>query len=431
MAAALWISLLVTQLTPEVALVEPTAALRNGALLTDEGVQGRVQRALEAALRARVGDLVVIAPRRAEALPPPPATLSAPIVALKERAEAAAREAEYGEAVRLYGELVDAIEQSLGEIGSITPLLEARLELARLFQGTGEPRLMSDELLRVARAAPTLELDLRRFPPPLVEGLAAAQARLDEEAQAAINLAISPAGTQVFVDGVSRCEAPCELALPAGPHLLWLTRPGHQPVMRALQLAAGSRVIVEAALDPTPLHAVSSALVEEMQGNARTESGRLLAQGVLRENGARAVLLAGVLPLDGGYVISVRRFGENEGLVYGLLDTELTELESLCTSLVEASLSGASGPLERASLPGVTGSPPSAFDPDQSLFGFEGREEQRNAEAEGPPWMWVSIGGAALVATLGASAVGAWALLAPAEQRQAPDTVRIDIEVAP
>ncbi|MFZ9887906.1 MAG: PEGA domain-containing protein [Myxococcota bacterium] len=430
MFGILWLFPLLMSAPPDAVLLAPPAALSSGGLVTDEAVQGKVLQGLETALRARTVSLTLVDAQEATAPPPPAPAIAPTIVALRERAESAARNAEYGEAVRHYGDLVDALEGDLLQVGSIAPLVEARLELARLFQGTGEPRLMSDELLRVARLAPTLELDLRRYPPPLVEGLAAAQAQLTSEPHAEVSFGVSPQGTRVYVDGVGRCEAPCVQSVAAGPHVVWLAAPGHQPAIRVLRLVGGSHVVVEATLERDPLHAVSAALLEEIQGAARTESGRLLAQGLLRETGAQVALLVGILPLEGGYVVALRRFGEGEGLAYGFVETDLATLDSVCAALAEAAVTAKEGEVQGTGATAAIRRPSSPFAPDEELFGFA--PARITPEEDGAArWVWLTLGGAALVATVGASVAGAFALLSPAEQQQAPDTVRIAVEVAP
>jgi hypothetical protein len=60
-----------------------------------------------------------------------------------------------------------------------------------------------------------------------------------------------PTGGDIYVDGNFMGNTPSLIELPAGSHTVRVEAKGHTPWSRAVSLTAGSKITVQAVLDPT------------------------------------------------------------------------------------------------------------------------------------------------------------------------------------
>lgn len=232
-----------------------------------------------------------IAAGAGEPAPSPEPPLPADLAALQKTAETAFDDADFPAATAAGRKLVAALEGRLVEVGGVTALLEARLSLANAYLASDEPILARAELDVVARMRPALSVDLRRWPPNLVEAVDAAKARAAAEPAAELSLKVEPAGAVVFVDGLRVGTSPGNVQLRRGTHLVWTGAPAHKADVRVISLEAGSRTVHDVALVAEPLDASLRALRAELFVGGRKNSALAAAQALRKELGASGVLV--------------------------------------------------------------------------------------------------------------------------------------------
>jgi len=387
-------------------------------------------------------------------LAPAPKPLPSDLIALKERASAALRDVDYQAAIRLHRQLVEALEQRLVEAGDVGLLVEAHLGLAQLYLSRRETMLVRASLERVARLRPGLSLDLRRHPPKLVERFEEVKARVAAEPKAQLSLTPKPAGAVVFVDGISMGKAPAELPVAQGQHLIWIGAPGHQPVLRAVEVDPGSRVVVDPTLSEREEHVLRGRLRRALESGAGRGEAISLAHALRAQLGAEAVVVTALAPIDGGLALIAALADEPSTTVVGRLDPALQGLGPLLDNALRhlraerargegglEQMQGSGAPSELAGL---------RLDFDAHLLGVKPVVVASTASGDRSPvvtttppppdeeggllssaWFWIGTG-AVVVAVAGGVAGGLAYLLQPeAEVIEEPDRTTLDVEVVP
>jgi hypothetical protein len=389
-----------------VAIAAPDGARPDGAALKRTGD------ALERALRAR--GLVTITDDGA-----PRYTSPERVIELRTRAEAAVEAADYGGAIRVYGELVDELVKELARVDPQV-LISAHLERARLYAGAGEAELQQRSFDAAARLKPTLELDPRKFPPQAIEAFQRARDRVAAEAKATVELRLQPTGARVLVDGVGAAAG--ALTLAAGPHQVWVTAPGYLPAGRTITVTAGERATLEVTLDPHPARTARLALEDAVGAGATVGAARQQSEVLRREASVEAVVVSGLAVVGGELLWTARTFGGGGETGALRVPGDLSGLDD-AAGRIAAALAGASP------LPAVSGKDAHA-DFERSAAGIHfGARKTRVVDAPGPEdepsaWPWIAVG-AVVVA---AAAAGGVALLVPGEPL--PDVVNVSVEVA-
>ena len=244
--------------------------------------------------------------------------------------------------------------------------------------------------------APARQVTDAEFKPRVVEHYA--QARLGGEPAHRRQLISEPAGASIEVDGVLLGQAPLDVDIEQGDHLIVMRAPGHRPRGSAVHIAEGTEPVIAVDLEPDPhRQAVARARTELAIGAGENTATRaaaavlfyseadelLLVASVLRR-GAPALLgqaCAGV-PILCGRVVEIG-YPDARGLA-GAARTVLEQARSSSrrfpvTLLADARLIRDGGPSQQPVVATGAG--------DRPLW--------RN------PWLWVGAGSVALAITAG------------------------------
>ncbi len=377
---------------------------------------------------------------------PTPTTRPLPpdLVALQTRAQAALDDLDTKQAVTLLRQLVTTLEGRVVELGEVGPLVDARLALGGAYLAAGEPLLARAVLDAAARLRPALDLDLRRYSPIVVEAFDASKGRVAREPPATVELAVSPDGADVVIDGVPQGASPGAVRLPQGEHLVWIGAPGHVAVSRVLVVEPGSRIRVTDPLVEEPCFTAARALAAARDAGRDEELRR--ARALATCLGHAAVVVSAIVPLPGAT-------GSGPGgaaLLAARVDADSARAgmvslpPNAATGASAAALAAFGGAL--ATGPGDVLEPVRVADapdgqallrPDWTthLTGVGARPvvQAPAGPVEEPgllasPWLWIGAGGVAAALAGGVVAV---VLLQPAEVTTGPPHTRVLVEVVP
>lgn len=438
----------------DVLLLPPLALVDAAGHAADATALGQLNRHLEQArIAAGIGALAWEEP--ADSMRPTAPVLPDDLAALQKKADAALRQVEYRNAVKLQRELVDALEKRLEQVGDVETLINAHLALANLYLGVNERMLARNSLDRVARLRPALEVDLRRYPPALAEALSEAKQRMQSEPRCEIQLETTPAGASVYVDGIPQGQTPTTAQVGQGLHAIWIGVAGYAPVRRALQLAPGGRTRVEEKLVESSDHALLRQLRQELETSGRRAEAISIAGALTGEKKVRGLILSALVPVVGGWaIVLARNHGDGGAFVVSvdaafddsaaLLKRALQELAFSPTLPALQQLRGAQAPDAVASMQPQFG---------KLVFGVAARATKSltatsvtptvvttsvppaNEPTGEPgllasPWFWAGTG-AVLLAGAVAGGVTWYLLLPKTTVVQDPDQLHIGFEVVP
>jgi len=148
--------------------------------------------------------------------------------------------------------------------------------------------------MRLALAVdPELRLDEGRASPATVALLGRARAEAAHAAPVTVEIVSQPPGAQVWAGGW-RGETPLSQALPEGPAVVWLSRPGYRNRALRLTVAPGARV--DAALEPLSEAERLRPLVDAL----RQSAGETRRQPALALAAALGVHAVAVVEASGG-----------------------------------------------------------------------------------------------------------------------------------
>jgi hypothetical protein len=150
---------------------------------------------------------------------------------------------------------------------------------------------------------PSLELDVRRFSPKIVEAWETARRAVAEETKARVSLDVTPAGSLVYIDGIALGETPTIVELYQGKHLLFVSAEGAVPLTRSFDVVAGSYIKIKDALPEHRSHALARQLLAEARDRGRKDALQALARPLAHELDAACTILVGVVPLVGGNAV--------------------------------------------------------------------------------------------------------------------------------
>jgi hypothetical protein len=296
----------------------------NGAV-PDDSTIAQVSKALAQATSTRAG--ARMAAGEGALATPAAATMPADLAALAAKAAKAAEELDTKNGIRLHRDLIDKVSARLADVGDVGPLADARLSLASLYLATNEQLLAKTELDAAARLRPNAELDLSRWPPNVAEAFSAAQGRVRSEPGANLDVGVEPAGAVVFVDGVRVGESPQSLSVRRGPHVIWAGAPGHAPLIRAVDAAAGSRARIDGSLTAEPSWELGQRLSEAAVAGgtaAKRADAVAVARALGREEHAATVIVTGVVDVAGGVAVLLARADDEPRIAVVALDAGLS-----------------------------------------------------------------------------------------------------------
>lgn len=266
--------------------------------------------AVQAQLRARL-----MAEESINWLPPDQVFVAYRQAALDQLAEAT-RRLEEGQAAYLNLQLedaVDALSAALTAFERATPVMEDADKLGEtlLFLGASQVTLGQDRgarqtFRRLHQQLPGLRPDPQLFNPAVVTAYESAGTGLPTAGSITVR---SDEGGAAFVDYRHVGRTPTTTGrLPAGRHVVRVTRPGHRPAVDSVSLRGGRNATIELSPEPGPDAAAFNRLSEQLagaslpdqltEGSAAASLVRLLGVDVLglvrvsKENGAVALELA-------------------------------------------------------------------------------------------------------------------------------------------
>ena len=143
-------------------------------------------------------------------------------------------------------------------------LAEVNLELGLCAAQLGQRGLAETALARAASLDPQRTVQAAEAPPALVllaRGIA--QRRLRAPASQVL-LEVEPAGASLWLDGQRVGQAPHDVTLPSGLHVLRVAAPGHRTYATLLELGPGRRAPVRVVLDMDPIERARAALLASL-----------------------------------------------------------------------------------------------------------------------------------------------------------------------
>jgi hypothetical protein len=143
-------------------------------------------------------------------------------------------------ATLLSNQVADAIRREGGGAGAAEVLVEWALLERSLALSSASPSGGSRWLQVAAALGPRVALDPLTHPDDERNALSAAVAGLEKQAPANLTISSTPAGAELWIDGVKRCATPCTHAVLPGHHFLRVSTPAHAPATLEVEVAAGA-----------------------------------------------------------------------------------------------------------------------------------------------------------------------------------------------
>jgi hypothetical protein len=135
-----------------------------------------------------------------------------------------------------------------GGAGGATVLVSWCLLERQLALTASDPKGAAQWLDKAVAVDAGAELDPLRYPAGDRDSFARRRAALHAAPTAALSMETTPAGAEIWVDGVRRCESPCAVTLIAGRHFVRVSSAAHAPAVFDLELSPGTRTARRAGL---------------------------------------------------------------------------------------------------------------------------------------------------------------------------------------
>lgn len=428
----------------------PVVPLRfgDGALPPDD-VVGRLNEALSQAVAQSLFESVPLAPSARRV----PLGLPDDLATQVDTAKAASRAMDHPTVVRSLAAVAAALEARLLEAGSVEPLLAVYTELAMTYLRMEEPALASGELAKVVRLRPGMDMDPRTVSPKLIAAFNEAKTRTLAEPRGEVRITTTPTGATVWWDDVEMGETPTTIEALNGLHLVEVEADGHAPLLQVIHLAVGGKTNIDAPLEPLPAVTAAGTLIAQLQRRADETQALAACKTLASAVGADAVLVPGLLPINGGYALFVSLTSTPRRSVVGTFATDMARSDAVTRAIVDRleMMSRTTAPADRevisAAQPklgigGVNASdgryffgfePGAPTPPDLEEGGARSTYLRRDAPAKAPsgslfesPLFWVGLGAAVLT-----SVVVGYLLYDPGTVTEtSPDRVRVTVEEA-
>lgn len=248
--------------------------------------------------------------RRASTADPHAETLDAARAAVEE-AKSLRQGRKFNAAEKKLGEALDLYKKGAAGLTDVAELQDAFVLLAAIQYNTGRDEEGAKSLDTALALAPTRELPLAKTSPMFTRVVNAAKANLEKAPKGSLMVESTPAGAQVFVDGVSLGTSPVLVKdVPAGQHTWRVQLPSGESIGGVVQVAAQKQAKVMGAAegnDPESRmlatlaqNKVDQTVVEAAKAHAKSVEAELLIFGALSREGKNLALDAFVLKVDSG-----------------------------------------------------------------------------------------------------------------------------------
>ncbi len=223
---------------------------------------------------------------------------------LRQKRKFNAAEAKLQEALELY-------KKGAAGLTDVAELQDAWVLLSAIQYNTGRDEDGAKSLDTALALAPGRELPLAKTSPMFSRVVATAKANLEKAPKGSLLVESTPAGAQVFVDGVSLGTSPLLVKdVPAGQHAWRVQLPSGESTGGVAQVAAQKQTKVAgqaAGEDPESKmlatlsqNKVDQSVVEAAKAHAKTVQAELLIFGALSREGKNLALDSFVLKVDSG-----------------------------------------------------------------------------------------------------------------------------------
>ena len=144
-------------------------------------------------------------------------------------------------------------------------LAEVNLELGLCAAQLGALELAETALVRAASLDPQRTLQAAEAPPNMVALARSIERRRASAPLSQVLFEVEPAGATLWLDGRRLGQAPQELSVTSGLHVLRVAAPGYHPYAALLELGPGRRSPVRVRLAETPEEAALRALASSLR----------------------------------------------------------------------------------------------------------------------------------------------------------------------
>lgn len=285
-------------------------------------------------------------------------------------------------------------------------LADARLHLGLVALALGKAADADRVFRKVAVADPDRRLDVRSFPPDVIDAYEKSRKAIAAAPPCELTLTADPPSAALYVDG--RTAAAPVLKLPCGEHLVAAAAEGGTAGEKIDLVEGKTARALRVAPDPARLAAAARAAAKKGDDTALARA----LDAVAASAGADRVI-AWDLRSVAGRVESPMRLRDRE-----------TRGPAMRTALADLASTAAPDPALRSALTALlTGVPQPDLDGDTPVAATPAREKHR-AERKGiAGWIWWTAGGVAILAAGGAAA----ALAQPADG-QTGDSVSVTVD---